>query len=193
MEQLSLGTKSTRHEIISKLHNRKYIMGTAPTPTSTAIAVVDALINCDVVKPKMTAVLETDMNDIAEGKKTLEETVRESRMMLTKVMQELEPEKEKIKENINNAVKAQNMVGPCPKCGKDLMVRVSKKGKRFVGCSGYPECKNTYSLPQRGGLGMTTKLCDACNTPIVQVRMKGKPTWDLCLNPECPKKKKKTG
>jgi len=191
MEQLSLGTKSTRHEIISKLYGRKYVMGGTPTPTSTAIAVVDALINCDVVKPKMTAVLEADMNDIAEGKKTLEETVRESRMMLTKVMEELEPEKEKIKENINNAVKAQNTIGPCPKCGKSLMVRVSKKGKRFVGCSGYPECKNTYSLPQQGGLTMTKNLCDACSTPIVQVKMKGRRAWDLCINPECPKKKKK--
>jgi DNA topoisomerase-1 len=106
-------------------------------------------------------------------------------------MEELEPEKEKIKENINNAVRAQNTVGSCPKCGKSLMVRVSKKGKRFVGCTGYPECKNTYSLPQQGGLTMTTKLCDACNTPIVQVKMKGRRSWDLCLNSDCPKKKKK--
>jgi DNA topoisomerase-1 len=192
MEQLALGTKSTRHEIISKLYGRKYVLGNTPTPTSTAIAVVDALINCDVVKTKMTAELEADMNQIAEGKKTLEETVRESRLMLTKVMQELEPEKEKIKENINNAVKAQNTIGPCPKCGKSLMVRISKKGKRFVGCSGYPDCKNTYSLPQQGGLTMTTKQCDACNSPIVQVKMKGRRSWDLCINPECPKKKKKT-
>jgi DNA topoisomerase-1 len=72
------------------------------------------------------------------------------------------------------------------------MVMVSKKRKLFVGCSGYPACKNAYPLPQKGGLGMTTNLCDACNTPIVQVRMKGRPAWDLCLNPECPKKKKKT-
>ncbi len=192
MEKLSLGTKSTRHEIISKLYSRKYVMGGTPTPTSIAIAVVDALINCDVVKPKMTAKLETDMNDIAEGKKTLEETVKESRQMLTKVMEELEPEKEKIKKNINIAVKAQNTIGSCPKCGKELMVRVSKKGKRFVGCSGYPDCKNTYSLPQQGGLTMTKKLCDACNNPIVQVKMKGRRSWDLCINPECPKKKKKT-
>lgn len=192
MEQLSLGTKSTRHEIISKLYNRKYVMGGTPTPTSTAIAVVDALINCDVVKPKMTAELEADMNHIAEGKKTLKETVNESRLMLTKVMQELESEKEKIKENINNAVKAQNTVGLCSKCGKPLMVRISKKGKRFVGCTGFPECKNTYSLPQQGGLTMTTKLCDACEAPIVQVQMKGRGSWDLCINHECPRKKKKT-
>jgi DNA topoisomerase I len=191
MEQLSLGTKSTRHEIISKLYGRKYVVGTTPIPTSTAIAVVDALINCDVVKPKMTAELEADMNEIAEGKKTLDATVKESREMLTKVMQELEPEKEKIKENITNAVRAQNTIGQCPRCGKPMMVRVSKKGKRFVGCTGYPKCTNTYSLPQQGGLTMTTKQCDACNSPIVQVKMKGRRSWDLCINPDCPKKKKR--
>jgi DNA topoisomerase I len=191
MEQLSLGTKSTRHEIISKLYGRKYVTGATPIPTSTAIAVVDALINCDVVKPKMTAELESDMNEIAEGKKTLDATVKESREMLTKVMQELEPEKEKIKTNITNAVREQNTIGTCPKCGKPLVVRVSRKAKRFVGCTGYPECTNTYSLPQQGGLTMTTKQCDACNTPIVKVKMKGRPTWELCINSDCPKKKKK--
>jgi DNA topoisomerase-1 len=191
MEQLSLGTKSTRHDIISKLYSRKYVSGATPIPTSTAIAVVDALINCDVVKPKMTAELESDMNEIAEGKKTLEAIVKESRKMLTKVMQELESEKENIKTNITNAVREQNTIGTCPKCGKPLVVRVSKKAKRFVGCTGYPECTNTYSLPQQGGLTMTTKLCDACNTPIVKVKMKGRRTWELCVNSECPKKKKK--
>jgi DNA topoisomerase-1 len=191
MEQLSLGTKSTRHDIISKLYSRKYVIGATPIPTSTAIAVVNALINCDVVKPKMTAELESDMNEIAEGKKTLDSTVKESREMLTKVMQELESEKENIKTNITNAVREQNTIGTCPKCGKPLVVRVSKKAKRFVGCTGYPECTNTYSLPQQGGLTMTTKLCDACNTPIVKVKMKGRQTWELCINSECPKKKKK--
>ncbi len=192
MEQLSLGTKSTRAEIINKLQGRKYISGgQTPVPTSTAIAVVDALANTDVVKSKMTAELEEDMNSIAEGKKTLDATVAESRGMLAKVMQELEPEKETIKANITKAIKEQNTVGPCPRCGKPLMVRVSKKGKRFVGCTGYPDCKNTYSLPQQGGLAMTSKVCDACGTPIVSVRLKGRRAWALCLNQECPKKKKK--
>jgi len=189
MEQLLLGTKSTRHEIIGKLYSRKYVMGNTPTPTHTAIAVVEALIDCDVTKPKMTAQLEKDMNEIAEGKKTLDETVKESREMLTVVMKELEPAKEKIKTSIRHAVKQQNTVGTCPKCGKPLVVRVSKKKKkRFVGCTGYPNCNNTYSLPQNGGLFMTGKVCDACQTPIVRIVNKGKRAWDLCINSNCPKK-----
>jgi DNA topoisomerase-1 len=189
MEELSLGTKSTRHEIISKLYGRKYITGTPPIPTAMAFAVVDALEDCDVVKPKMTAVLEEDMSLIADGKKTLNETVKESRKMLTNVMKTLEKDKEKIKNNIQNALKEQNMVGNCPDCGKNLVIRRSKKDKRFVGCSGFPDCKKTYSLPQSGGITTTNKSCNKCNTPIVIVKMKDKKAWNLCLNPECSGKK----
>jgi hypothetical protein len=38
---------------------------------------------------------------------------------------------------------------------------------------------------------MTTKLCDACNTPVVQVKMKDRRAGELCINSDCPKKKKK--
>ena len=189
MEQLSLGTKSTRHEIIKKLYSRRYISGTSPQPTSTAIAVVEALDDCDVIKPKMTAELEEDMDKISEGKKTLDATVKESRKMLTQVVEALEKEKEKIRTNINNAIREQNTVGKCPKCGKDLLIRRSRKGKRFVGCSGYPDCSNTYSLPQHGGLSVTDKTCKTCNSPIVRIRIKGKRPWELCINNECPSKK----
>jgi DNA topoisomerase-1 len=189
MEQLSLGTKSTRHEIISKLYGRKYIQGSPPIPTSTAIAVVDALEGCDVVKPKMTAVLENNMDAIADGKKTLDETVTESRKMLTVVMESLEKDKEKIKANIQSAQREQNNIGSCPKCGKNLVIRSSKQGKRFVGCSGFPDCKNTYSLPQNGSIIINDKVCSKCSTPVVKVKMKDKKPWSLCLNSDCPGKK----
>ena len=29
---------------------------------------------------------------------------------------------------------------PCPKCGNTIVAKKSKKGKKFFGCSGYPEC-----------------------------------------------------
>ena len=190
MEKLSLGTKSTRHEIINKLYHRKYITLSPLAPTPIAIAVIDALEDCDVVKPKMTAVLEKDMNLISEGKKTLEETVKESREMLTEVMKTLEKDKEKIKTNIKAAHLKQNTVGKCPKCGKDLVIRFSRKGKRFVGCTGFPACKNTYSLPQNGVIEKTDEVCDVCNTPVVKVKVAGKKAWDMCLDADCKAKKK---
>ncbi|EMR74058.1 DNA topoisomerase I, archaeal [Thermoplasmatales archaeon SCGC AB-539-N05] len=189
MEQLSLGTKSTRHEIINKLNWRKYITLKPFAPTLIAIAVIDALSDCDVTKPKMTAVLEKDMSAIAEGKKTLNDTVKESRQMLTEVMNELEKDKEEIKTSIKNAHNEQNAVGKCPKCGKRMIIRTSRKGKRFVGCTGFPDCKNTYSLPQNGGIVATGKVCNMCGTPVVKVITKGKRPWELCLNSECSAKK----
>lgn len=189
MEELSLGTKSTRHEIINKLYKRKYITLSPLAPTPIGMAVIEAMDDCDCVKPKMTAELEKDMNLIAEGKKTLEETVKESREMLTKVMETLEQNKEKIKINIKEAHKKQHSVGICPRCGRELIIRTSKKGKRFVGCTGYPECSNTYPLPQKGMIIKTDKICDFCKTPIIKLKIKGKKPWELCLDSSCEKTK----
>ena len=185
MEQLSLGTKSTRHEIINKLYHRKYINLSPLAPTPIAIAVIEALEDCDVVKPKMTATLEQDMDLISEGKKTLEDTVSESRHMLTSVMNTLEKEKEKIRENIKKAQMKQNTIGKCNKCGKPMVIRVSKRNKRFVGCTGFPDCKNTFSLPQKGNVVITEKICEECGSPIVKIKSKGKRAWELCINNDC--------
>jgi DNA topoisomerase-1 len=188
MEKLNLGTKSTRHEIIQKLFSRKYITFTPLKPTPMGFAVVEAMGDCDVVKPKMTSRLEFDMDAISEGKKTLEETIDESRKMLTKVMVSLEKDKEKIRTKINNASRQQNVIAKCPKCGKDLVIRFSKKGNRFVGCTGYPDCMNTYPIPQKGGIATVDKLCSKCKSPQVKIINKGKRPWQICLNPNCLKK-----
>lgn len=185
MEKLLLGTKSTRSEIISKLYSRKYVTKSPLTPTPIAIAVIDAMHDCDVVKPEMTARLEQDMNLIAENKKTLEDTVKESRDMLTNVIKSLEKNKVKIKTNINNAHLEQNNLGICPECGKNLILIISRNKKRFIGCTGYPVCKNTYPLPQKGFISKTDKTCGSCRTPIISVKSKGKKPWSMCLDMKC--------
>jgi DNA topoisomerase-1 len=139
----------------------------------------------------MTAQLEEDMNRIAEGEKTLEDTVKESRNMLTEVIKSLELEKEKIKTSITDALREQNTVGHCPLCGKPMIIRMSKNRKRFVACTGYPSCHNTYSLPQKGEVYTTEKTCKTCGTPMVKVKFQGKRLWTLCLNSACPSKQKK--
>jgi DNA topoisomerase-1 len=192
MEALMLGTKSTRHEIISKLYGRKYVTGSPPIPTATAFAVVDAIREYSVAKPEMTAHLEEDMDNIAAGKKTREDTVTKSRDMLSQVVQSLEKNKDAIRVSIRDALKEQKTIGVCPTCGQDMVIRSSKQGKRFVGCSNYPSCKNTYSLPQQGYLLKTDIKCSKCNAPIIKVKIKGKKYWDMCLNSTCPGKKKYT-
>ena len=34
-------------------------------------------------------------------------------------------------------------VGTCPQCGKDLVLKKSRTGSRFIACTGWPECKYT--------------------------------------------------
>jgi DNA topoisomerase-1 len=82
-------------------------------------------------------------------------------------------------------------IGVCPSCGSPLHIRYSFAGKRFVGCSGYPTCRVTYPLPQRGKLEKDQPPCPVCRAPVVTAIEAGRPPWTLCINPECPTREKK--
>jgi DNA topoisomerase-1 len=77
-------------------------------------------------------------------------------------------------------------IGACPSCGSPLNIRYSFLGKRFVGCSGYPNCRVTYPLPQRGKLEKDHPPCPVCHSPVVTAIEQGRPPWTLCINPACP-------
>ena len=89
MEKLGLGTKSTRHDIIQKLYDRKYAVGNDLIPTQSGIAVASALEKHakTITESKMTAHLEQDMEDISTGKSTLPEVVEESQDMLSDILE----------------------------------------------------------------------------------------------------------
>jgi DNA topoisomerase-1 len=176
MEKRGLGTKSTRHEIISKLLNRQYVRGKSLLPTPAAFAVVEALENNApvVTKPDMTASLEHEMNQMAEGEKSFEEVLSDSREMLRQAFDLLEKNEKKIGESIRKAIEKQNHFGTCPKCGHELVLRKSARGKRFIGCSNYPKCTNSYPLPQSGGVAFEGEYCPKCKAPMVASIFRGK-------------------
>jgi DNA topoisomerase-1 len=80
-------------------------------------------------------------------------------------------------------------IGVCPESGHPLLIRYSFIGKRFVGCSGYPACRVTYPLPQRGKLEKEQPPCPTCRAPVVTAIEAGRPPWTLCINPNCPTRK----
>ena len=62
----------------------------------------------------------------------------------------------------------------CPKCGKDLVMRMSKKGRRYYGCIGYPECDFvSWDKP-------VNEKCPKCGSYMV-----AKGNRYLCSNKEC--------
>ena len=67
----------------------------------------------------------------------------------------------------------------CPKCGDgDIIVRKSKKGKVFYGCSKYPECDFvSWDKP-------TGNKCPDCGSPLVEADKKSKHK-EKCSNKEC--------
>ncbi len=196
MEELGLGTKSTRHSIIESLYQRGYIYGDPITPTETGVAVTEALRKFAGVisSPEMTAALERDMDAIAEGAETQVEVVNKSRDILAEVMYLLENSRDEVAAEIRNGIKEDRILGSCPSCGSNLrMVKAKKSKKRFVGCSGYPECTTTYPLPQTGTIMPTGENCPDCGSPKVRALNKGRKPWTFCLDPSCPSKKAAKG
>ncbi|NYT11424.1 MAG: DNA topoisomerase I [Methanomassiliicoccales archaeon] len=186
MERLGLGTKSTRHDIVQKLYDRKYVEGANLIPTASGIAVVKSLEKHarTITESKMTSTLEKDMERIAEGEITLEEVVKESQEMLLGVIEVMQEHKDEIGFEIRQALQEQRFVGKCPKCGGDLRVIRSRKGP-FIGCSNYPECKNAFPLPRSAKLETTEERCDVCELPKLKVIRKGQPVSIQCIDPKC--------
>ncbi len=171
MEELELGTKATRHNTIEKLYDRGYIESDPPRPTALAEAVVEAAeaFADHVVSEEMTAQLEEDMAAIADGEATLEEVTTESREMLERVFEELRASREEIGDHIQESLKADRRLGPCPECGEDLLVRQSRQGSYFVGCDGFPDCRFTLPLPNTGEPLVLDETCDEHDTHHVKM------------------------
>lgn len=67
----------------------------------------------------------------------------------------------------------------CPKCNGQVVVRRTKKGRRFYGCENYPECDFvSWNMP-------SNKKCPICDSfMIVKKDRNGKENY-LCSNKDC--------
>ena len=71
---------------------------------------------------------------------------------------------------------------PCPVCGGKVLLKRSKKGRKFYGCSNYPEC-NFVSWQEP-----STKKCNLCGTYMLKKYNKSKGNYLECANSECKNK-----
>ncbi len=70
------------------------------------------------------------------------------------------------------------VVAKCPKCGKDVVKRTSKRGTIFYGCTGYPQCDFvSWDIP-------SGKLCPECKSHLIIKQSKGKKQI-ICSNKGC--------
>lgn len=183
MEELGLGTKSTRHEVIGKLVSRRYLEGTPVRPTLVGKGVIEAMENHDVpiTNPEMTATIEQHMEEIKEAKLSRDEVISESQTMLHRVFDALEANEEQIGREIMGRTDEERIIGKCPVCGHDLMIRQTKGMSQFIGCTGYPDCTFNIGLPSAawGTAIREDKTCEVHNLNYVRLIRKGARPWEI--------------
>lgn len=67
----------------------------------------------------------------------------------------------------------------CPKCGGKVLIKKSKKGRKFYGCSNYPECDFVSWFEP------VEEKCPSCNSYMVKKFSKSKGDYLQCANDEC--------
>ena len=229
MEDLGIGTKATRAQILETLYQRGYIEGKKKIKvTPLGMRVVEALEKNvpDIVSVELTRAFEEKMEEIMAGKARRDEVIEKSKEQLIKILkvfkekeldigkmllettgtgvttsktaakkagavkESAEEEEKAVKNSANKEERKKALVvGKCPKCGGDLVLKYNRKtGKRFVGCSNWPKCNVTYPILQRGEVIPTGKTC--CNgAPIVKIREKDR-EYEICLDMNCKDWKK---
>ena len=67
----------------------------------------------------------------------------------------------------------------CPKCGKRLLEKISRKSRKFYGCEGYPECDFvSWDKP-------VSEKCPQCGSYMVEKRNNRGELIHLCSNENC--------
>ncbi|MEM3783559.1 MAG: DNA topoisomerase I [Candidatus Bathyarchaeia archaeon] len=201
MEEVGIGTKATRADIIQTLYDRKYVRDERIVVTDLGFEVLEVLkSHCPtIVSIELTKKLEERMEKIQTNMEKRENVLLDAIEILKPVVEELKDKEKTIGEQLSNAIKRarleERIVGQCPICGTGtLMILYSRKtGKRFIGCTNYFKklCSTAFPLPQRGTVRPIGRNCRGCGWPTVQIRIKGRRPWNLCFNPECPLKEER--
>ena len=183
MEELGLGTKSTRHEVIAKLVSRKYVEGNPLRPTLVGRAVIESLEHHadTITHPDMTQTLEAHMQLIKQKARSRDDVIGESRGMLHQVFDQLEAHRHEIGEEIMDQTAEELTLGPCPVCGHDIRIRHLRNQTQFIGCTHYPECTFNIGLPMTmwGFAVRTDEICLIHSLHSVRLVRKGAKPWDI--------------
>lgn len=196
LEKKNLGTKATRSIIVDTLFDRGYLDGKSIQATPLGKRLIESLEKYSpiIIDENLTRDVEEKMEEILNAKSSWQEkedkTIAQVERLITDISKEFKNHQTQIGNQILSGVKdlreqqkEQSTIMKCPKCNSgNLQIRFSKKTMRsFVGCSNYPNCTNTYPLPQ--GLIKKTEKISENGLPILMSLRKGKRPWEFEFNP----------
>ncbi len=192
LEEHGIGRPSTYATIITVIQTRKYVekKDKALHPTLLGRTVSKQLCAqfADIMDYKFTAGMETKLDQIAEKKAVWNKVLKDFYTPFIKEVDKALENSERVK--IESKVK-------CPNCGKPMVLRTSKFGSQFLGCSGFPDCKTMMSLDVLSEVGedeenkepeVCEEKCEKCGSDMIfKTGPYGK--YMECTNEECKHRK----
>ncbi|MDZ7779169.1 MAG: type I DNA topoisomerase [Gemmatimonadota bacterium] len=144
LEKLGIGRPSTYANIISVIVDRGYVelekRRFHPTDLGEVVAKLLVHIFPDIFEVEFTSRMEGELDRVEEGEVDWRKLLAGFYPRFLERLQAGEANSDEIIKEILAAEGEE-----CDKCGRPMLVRWNRFG-RFLGCSGYPECKNTRSL-----------------------------------------------
>ena len=188
LEEHGIGRPSTYAPIISKIQQKNYVekIDKALAPTFLGTTVCKQLLEYfkDIMNYEFTANMETKLDEIAENKLVWNEVIRDFYTPFIETVTNA-------KQNMQRVQIESDTV--CPNCGSKMVVRTSRYGTQFLGCSNYPACKTMMPLSKDGTTPEppkeTEEKCEKCGSDMIQKTGPYGPYLE-CTNEECKNRKR---
>lgn len=191
LEEKGIGRPSTYAPTISVIQDRGYITKDkkALLPSDLGMLVNDKLEGyfSKVIDLQFTAQMETQLDDIIEGKFPWQEVVSNFYTPFSELLVKANAEMEKV-----DTTRPSDEI--CDLCNSPMIIRTGRFGE-FLACSNFPTCKNTKSMAKA-----LEAPCPECGKELREKRSRkgkiffgctGYPTckfasWDTPLKQDCP-------
>ncbi len=167
LEKKGIGRPSTYAAILSTIQERGYVKLEQRRFSATELGeiVTDRLVQHfgDLINTDFTARMENDLDSVESGECRWDQVVSRFHELFMRDLERAETDMESLKKNPELTDIA------CDKCGAPMAVLYNKRGK-FLGCSRYPECKNTMPVEgrrEKKEVIATEHKCPKCGSPMV--------------------------
>ena len=174
LEEKGIGRPSTYSPTITTILERRYIEKEQKQLLPTELGKIVNKLLCenfaDVINVEFTAKVETEFDNIAEGKENWKKMIEEFYGPFEENVERVEKELEHVElvDEVSDI--------PCDKCGRMMVYKYGRFGK-FLACPGYPECKNTKPIVET-----IEEPCPKCGGTIQVRKAKNKRKYYICEN-----------
>jgi DNA topoisomerase I len=156
LEKLGIGRPSTYAQILSTIQEREYVemedRRFVPTPLGDTVAKLLVRVFPNLFDVDFTSRMEGELDRVEEGEVEWREILEGFYPPFQDRLAKGKAESDAI---VKEILAAEGET--CEKCGSPMMVKWNRQG-RFLGCSAYPECRNTRSLDVPGEVAEDVEL-----------------------------------